>query len=59
MRRAVVPMLVVYLHGAAGGWDEVAMLGGSLVIGLALVFVLKPKKPDGAVPLAPEDREEP
>jgi hypothetical protein len=41
------PVLIVYLHGASGSWDEIAMLGGSVLIGIALAFVLKPKKPNG------------
>jgi hypothetical protein len=53
----VAPLLVVYLHGATGAWDELAMLVGSVLIGLALAFVLKPKKSEQ--PVAPEERDEP
>jgi hypothetical protein len=42
----VPTVLAVLLHGATGSWDEIAMLGGSVLIGLALAFVLKPKKRD-------------
>ena len=49
-------MLVVLLHGATGAWDEIVMLGGSVLIGLALAFILKPKKPS---PDEPADGETP
>ena len=37
-------LLAVLLHGASGWWDEAAMTFGSVVIGIALAYVLKPKK---------------
>jgi hypothetical protein len=44
-------LLAVLLHGSAGWWDEAAMTFGSVFIGLALAYVLKPKKkPDGPAP---------
>jgi hypothetical protein len=39
-------LLTVLLHGAAGWLDEAAMTIGSVFIGLALAYVLKPKKRD-------------
>ena len=41
-------LLAVLLHGATGWWDEAAMTLGSVVIGIALAYVLKPKKRDDA-----------
>ena len=51
----MLPLLVVYLHGASGAWDEIVMLAGSVLIGLALAFVLRPKKPEQTVPTEEQD----
>jgi hypothetical protein len=39
-----VPILTALLHGAAGSWDELAMLALSVLIGLALAMMLGKKK---------------
>jgi uncharacterized membrane protein len=33
-------LLTVLLHGAAGSWDEIALLGLSVLIGVALAYFL-------------------
>jgi hypothetical protein len=38
-----VPILSALLHGAAGSWDELAMLALSVLIGLALAMMLGSK----------------
>ena len=38
-----VPILTALLHGAAGSWDEVAMLALSALIGIALAVMLGKK----------------
>ena len=35
-----VPILTALLHGAAGSWDEVALLALSALIGVALAMML-------------------
>ena len=39
----VVPILSALLHGAAGSWDEIAMLALSVLIGVALAMMLGSK----------------
>jgi len=38
-----VPILTALLHGAAGSWDELAMLALSVLIGIGLAVMLGSK----------------
>lgn len=39
-----VTLLVAYLHGAVGVWDDLLVIALSALVGLALVYVLRPGK---------------
>lgn len=41
---AGVPLFSVPLHGSLGGWDEILMAAGAVVVGIALAMVLKPRR---------------